>query len=536
MAIPSIDISSADNYPKPDGIKFGYGTAGFRYNANILSSTVFRVGVLAALRSRYLGGKVIGVMITASHNPPPDNGAKIVDPAGDMLEEAWETYATDLANAATSQDLADRVNELIKNLNIDISTPANVIYARDSRESGPALVKALEAGLKAAHDAKSTDYGLLTTPQLHYLVKSLNTLKSANSYGVPTEEGYYKKLANAYKKVLSGSEPYSITIDAANGIGAPKVSELVKHLEGTIDMTLINGKYEDPSLLNSSCGADYVKTNQRLPGGLDADVPKLKLFCSFDGDADRIVFFYIDEDGKFRLLDGDKIATLAASFLKDLVQETNSGLNIGVVQTAYANGSSTEYLESVLKVPVVCTPTGVKHLHHAAQQFDIGVYFEANGHGTVLFHPDAVAKLQTFQVSSPAQKAAIDTLLALSDLVNQTVGDALSDLLLVLAILTIKRWNPADWNQSYTDLPNRLLKAEVRDRTMFKVTNAERTLVEPPLLQSQIDNLVQKYSQGRSFVRASGTENVVRIYAEAVTQTLADELGVKVSHLLEAYK
>lgn len=30
-----------------------------------------------------------------------------------------------------------------------------------------------------------------------------------------------------------------------------------------------------------------------------------------------------------------------------------------------------------------CTKTGVKHLHHVAQGFDVGVYFEANGHGTV---------------------------------------------------------------------------------------------------------------------------------------------------------
>lgn len=35
------------------------------------------------------------------------------------------------------------------------------------------------------------------------------------------------------------------------------------------------------------------------------------------------------------------------------------------------------------KVPVACVPTGVKYLHHKAQEFDIGVYFEANGHGTV---------------------------------------------------------------------------------------------------------------------------------------------------------
>ncbi len=91
-------------------------------------------------------------------------------------------------------------------------------------------------------------------------------------------------------------------------------------------------------------------------------------------------------------------------------------LQIAVVQTAYANGSSTRYLEDVMKVmvykispftivfpyscincvyeilrwaltspqvAVCCTKTGVKHLHHAAQEYDIGVYFEANGHGTV---------------------------------------------------------------------------------------------------------------------------------------------------------
>ena len=32
--------------------------------------------------------------------------------------------------------------------------------------------------------------------------------------------------------------------------------------------------------------------------------------ASFDGDADRIVFFYLGQQRKFHLLDGDKIATL----------------------------------------------------------------------------------------------------------------------------------------------------------------------------------------------------------------------------------
>lgn len=37
--------------------------------AELLDSVIFRTGILASLRSKKLDGKVIGVMITASHNP-----------------------------------------------------------------------------------------------------------------------------------------------------------------------------------------------------------------------------------------------------------------------------------------------------------------------------------------------------------------------------------------------------------------------------------------------------------------------------------
>lgn len=36
--------------------------------------------------------------------------------------------------------------------------------------------------------------------------------------------------------------------------------------------------------------------------------------ASLDGDADRLVYFYLDTQGKFKLLDGDKIATLGLLF------------------------------------------------------------------------------------------------------------------------------------------------------------------------------------------------------------------------------
>lgn len=133
---------------------------------------------------------------------------------------------------------------------------------------------------------------------------------------------------------------------------------------------------------------------------------------------------------------------------------------------------------------------------------------------------------------TPAQKQALTQLAALTDLINQTVGDAISDMLLVEAILTSRQWSFEEWDQAYTDLPNRLVKVVVSDRHIFKTTNAERQLVEPAGLQAEIDALVAKYSNGRSFVRASGTEDAVRVYAEAATRAETDDLAFKVAQLV----
>lgn len=282
----------------------------------------------------------------------------------------------------------------------------------------------------------------------------------------------------------------------------------------------------------TKCGADFVKTGQRAPPSSKAG--PLERCASLDGDADRIVYYFTGEDGKFVLLDGDRIATLAASFLGDLGRQSGLAekLKIGVVQTAYANGASTHYIESGLGLPVVCTPTGVKYLHHAALRFDIGVYFEANGHGTVVFSPAALKAIADYEPQSPAQASALETLQALTDLINQTVGDALSDLLLVEVILAHKGWGPKEWENTYVDLPNRLVKVEVPDRNNFKTTDAERRLTSPLAVQEGIDALVGKYKSGRTFARASGTEDAVRVYAEAATRAEADELAQKVAALV----
>ena len=80
-------------------------------------------------------------------------------------------------------------------------------------------------------------------------------------------------------------------------------------------------------------------------------------------------------------------------------------------------------------------------MHHAASQhFDIGVYFEANGHGTVLFG-DAFYEFMAQADTLNRGNVALQRLKLLPSLINQSVGDALSDLLLVDAILKLKNWD-----------------------------------------------------------------------------------------------
>lgn len=68
---------------------------------------------------------------------------------------------------------------------------------------------------------------------------------------------------------------------------------------------------------------------------------------------------------------------------------------------------------------------------------------------------------KTFSRVSETRKTAIEKLLNIIDIINETVGDAISDMLLVETILHSKGWNIAQWEAAYTDLPNRLLKINV---------------------------------------------------------------------------
>ncbi|XP_028351994.1 phosphoacetylglucosamine mutase isoform X6 [Physeter macrocephalus] len=472
-------------HAKPDGLTLQYGTAGFRTKAEHLDHVMFRMGLLAVLRSKQTKS-TIGVMVTASHNPEEDNGVKLVDPLGEMLAPSWEEHATCLANAE-EQELPRVLLDISEKAAVNLHQDAFVVVGRDTRPSSEKLSQSVIDGVTVL-GGQFHDYGLLTTPQLHYMVYCRNT---SGRYGKATIEGYYQKLSTAFVELTkqafcSGDDQRTLKVDCANGIGALKLREMKHYFSQGLSVQLFNDGTEGK--LNHLCGADFVKSHQKPPQGIE--MKSNERCCSFDGDADRIIYYYHDADGQFHLVDGDKIAALISGFLKEPLLEIGDSLSLGVVQTAYANGSSTRYLEEVMKVPVCCTKTGVKHLHHKAQEFDIGVYFEANGHGTVLFSKAAEMKIKQLaeELEEDKKRKAAKMLENVIDLFNQ-----------------------------------------VADRQVISTTDAERQAVKPPGLQEAINELVKKYRLSRAFVRPSGTEDIVRVYAEADSQENADSLAYEVS-------
>jgi len=508
-----------------------YGTAGFRGHSHKIKHLFTRIGLISGLRALVENGDV-GIVITASHNPIDDNGAKLIDSNGEMLAADWEPVLEEFCNLPDDPKLVtERFLRLVQEYGLDLSQDQRrptVLIGYDTRPSCESLVELVLQGLSILSPFIETiNYGQVTTPAMHFLVAESNKLNECIKV-----TKYYEQLIDGFVEIFRMSKstrkhykPTELIVDCANGVGYKTMEYLCNNKDfcQQLPIRLIN---RTDGILNHECGADFVKTEQKAPS--NANEVGIR-YASLDGDADRVIYFYLEtEQGaqKLRMLDGDKIMALYALFLKDSIKRADleDKLSLGIVQTAYANGASSDYLKQQLGLQVDCVDTGVKNLHRKAKEYDFGIYFEANGHGTIW-----VSSRAKEEISASNNEAGLH-LKQILKILNNYTGDAISDILIVETILDFYDMNIESWYKFYDDRPNSLIKVEVKDRNLIETTNAARTCTKPVGLQDYIDSLIKtSSSQARTFVRASGTENVVRIYAEAKTQKEADEIASKVA-------
>ncbi|KAH8581530.1 phosphoacetyl glucosamine mutase [Cryptosporidium sp. chipmunk genotype I] len=614
-----------------------YGTAGFRMNYDENPDRAEQVAMIctliACLRS-ILEKKWVGVVITASHNPIQDNGIKIVDTTGSMLNKEFEQICFSVIN---NEDGSTPVRELMRyfkkklvlsddELNKIELSKAMLILGFDTRPSSKHMLESIERVITEFGISRFLNFGFTTTPQLHFMVAFANGLIMDR---VPTDlrnlipenftpelencseqnksnivssffelyfayhEYYFKKLVDLIKNndhsfiftqnihsffmaKLDRIENYKVNdkgvllIDVANGVGkyhADKVSKILSYAD--LNLQMIN--CDEPEKLNDGCGADHIQKNILPPVGFYShryyDSDSVDYVAAFDGDADRLIYFAPDhlhnndKNSEIFLIDGDRISAcytlVIVNLLNQSVKEITSEagistptLSLGVIQTAYANGASTKYLNYLLstlnpkyfKFSINCVPTGVKHLHRKAEEYDIAVYFEANGHGTVIHRQNKlkcwIEEMSKFGLNRNSCKS----LKCFLNLFNPVIGDAISDMLAfeITRIFVQARFGCKFSMCLYNDLN------VIQDKVYLKRTDldtlicdkeTEKFLVEPKELQENIDNYISNFNDNssRAFIRPSGTEEVARVYVESPTLERAKDIMKFVKDLLIKY-
>ncbi|CEF70380.1 Alpha-D-phosphohexomutase, C-terminal domain and Alpha-D-phosphohexomutase, alpha/beta/alpha domain I and Alpha-D-phosphohexomutase, alpha/beta/alpha domain II and Alpha-D-phosphohexomutase, alpha/beta/alpha I/II/III domain-containing protein [Strongyloides ratti] len=502
-----------------------YGTAGFRGPASDLETIMIRVGVVASMLARE-EKKIVGVMITASHNPIDDNGVKIVDSNGEMINQKWEHEAIRIVYMKD-----DEFNGLVEKLTKDGKDndygKAGIMIGGDTRPSTEEFRKKMIQMITKLN-TKYKNLGNVTTPVLQYSVYEINNTFDSNlSIDVP----YHHTLKNIFQQTFKLMENKTLTkyesnicFDGAYGVGNPIEKDNVLLSNGILEVEIANDKIK--GTLNKESGADYVKMNKTFPKCCIYEGAPRKC-VSFDGDADRIIYFLSLNDGNFGLIDGDKIAALFVKFIKTHLSKSGleDNLTIGVVQTAYANGASMMYFKNTANIVPRIVKTGVKYLHHEAKKFDIGIYFEANGHGTVLFSE----KFDKLIKENFDSNESCKYLYYFSQLINRVTGDSITDLLCVEICLRYFDWSVEDFYNIYKDFPNKQIKVPVKNRSLFVTITDETRLIQPMKLQDFIDKKLENMKSGRAFVRPSGTENIVRVFAEDSDIDNAEKLAADIA-------
>jgi len=287
-------------------------------------------------------------------------------------------------------------------------------------------------------------------------------------------ELYIEFLLNTVDYDLQGLH---IAIDCANG-AASQVAPAVLTALGA-QVSAINNQ-PDGTNINVNCGSTHIEVLQEYVKQVGAD-----LGFSYDGDADRVLA--VDEAGN--LVDGDQILAICGLHLLAKDQLPNRK----IAATVYSNGGLAQALEAA-GGQVVTTQAGDRYVLEAMLEQDLGLGGEQSGH--IIF------------LDSNTTGDGLLTTLKLLGVVKET-GKKLSELAQVMPVF-----------------PQVLENIRVATKAGWDLN---------PKIAAAIDQAQAKLgSRGRIFVRASGTEPVIRVMGEHPDQQLLVQAVDEVVAIIEA--
>ncbi|MCS7208637.1 MAG: phosphoglucosamine mutase [Fimbriimonadales bacterium] len=427
-----------------------------------------------------------------------------------------------VANELLTPDFALRLGRAIAQHLLETTPhhPPRVLIGRDTRRSGAMLETALASGL-CAMGVYATSAGVVPTPAIAYLVREghydLGIVISAShnpardngvkliggdGYKFPDEyeahietrlnhapepfpyppadaiglwqydererEQYLLYLLHTMRELTGEREPLRgihIAVDCANGAASAYAPTVLHELGAKVS---VYAGEPDGDNINFECGSTHLDTLQRAVLETNAD-----LGVAFDGDADRALF--CDEKGN--PVDGDRIMTLWA-----LTRHQQHTLHPPlVVATEMSNLGMQRRLEAE-GIQLQRTKVGDRYVAEAMRATGALIGGEQSGH--IIFRERA------------------------------TTGDGLITMLETLNLYRRLGKPFSEIAHPFTPYPQKLVTVPVQDKHAWQTH---------PEIQARIGEAERALgARGRLNIRASGTENAVRVMVEAETPDLVE--------------
>ncbi len=339
------------------------------------------------------------------------------------------------------------------------------------------------------HDNGIKFFSPLGTKLPDEVEQAIEDVIAAGLQGVPSPAGAEIGRVIAYTE---GAERYSnfikskvdgdfaglrVIADCANGAASHIAPRLLRELGA--DVTAIACK-PDGININNKCGSTHLEQLQKAVVNAQAD-----LGVAYDGDADRLLA--VDEDGN--VVDGDRLLMIFGSYLKEqglLAEDT-------VVVTVMSNMG----LKMALKekgIKTLDTKVGDRYVIEGMKESGAVLGGEQSGH--IVFGLD------------------------------NTTGDGILSSVKLLQIVKQSKRSLKDLAAEMEQYPQILINVKVKEKHGWE-SKAE--------IQQAIAAAQQELGEtGRILVRASGTENLLRVMVEGKQQEQIEQLAQQIAGVVKA--
>tara|TARA_B100000949_G_scaffold12800_1_gene9716 strand:+ start:425 stop:1843 length:1419 start_codon:yes stop_codon:yes gene_type:complete len=292
-------------------------------------------------------------------------------------------------------------------------------------------------------------------------VKDITAKEANEEYNLATREYLQNKIKKA------NDEKFLIMIDCANGATSNHVEDIFGD-SNVVDFLPI---YNQPSgtNINHKCGTTYIDAlKKKIKFHNNVEQRKIDLGVAFDGDGDRAIF--VTPNGN--VIDGDEILYILSKFKKEY--KDYQGPVVGTVMTNY--GIQAAYKKIGIDFHVA--DVGDKFVYQKMTDINAEIGGESSGH------------------------------IITTDFIKIPIGDGILTLINLLEVLSKLKLNLEDFKKITSDIiiPSKLVNITVSDKKKF---------MENKINQKVFVDLEKKAADsGRVLIRASGTEDLIRVLIE----------------------